>query len=148
MLSTVSRIMQQFFGRRSTNVFPVKYAPESVIDALAGGDIHPPISMPEGYRGKLSYDFDKCIGCGMCLKVCPAKALEDYPIMDTEKNRPSKRIVFYRGKCTYCEECVKVCPVGAIKLNPDFMMANYEKYGDDQIEGIEKRREFEVKEGQ
>jgi len=148
MLATLSKVLQQFFGKAVTNKFPGKYAPESITEFLAKGDIVPPLEMPDGFRGKLVYDYDKCIGCGMCLKVCPANAMESYPIHDTEKDRPGKRIVFYRGRCTYCEECVNVCPVKAIKLTKDFMMANYESYGDDQIEGIEKRRQFEVKEGQ
>jgi len=146
MLSTVYRVFQQFFGKRSTNAFPCTHAPDSIVNLLKDGEITPFVSLPEGFRGKLAYDFDKCIGCGMCLKVCPANALEAYKIIDPKKDKKANRMVFFRGKCTYCEECAVVCPVSAIVLTENFMMANYQSFGDDQIEGIEKRREFETRE--
>ena len=29
------------------------------------------LMLPEGYRGKIEFDPDKCIGCGICAGVCP-----------------------------------------------------------------------------
>lgn len=48
----------------------------------------------------LSFNFDKCISCGMCLSLCPEHAvyLED------------NRIHTNHSLCTACGACVPICP--------------------------------------
>jgi len=46
----------------------------------------------------------KCIGCGACISVCPAKAISF---------KDSKAFIDQK-KCKKCYECVKICPVKAI----------------------------------
>jgi uncharacterized protein (DUF362 family)/NAD-dependent dihydropyrimidine dehydrogenase PreA subunit len=46
-----------------------------------------------------------CKACGVCVKVCPAKALS---IKD-------KRLVFDYGRCIRCYCCQEMCPEGAIR---------------------------------
>lgn len=144
MVATLSKIIEQLFTKKATNVFPAKYTPDSIIEFLAKGDIHPPVPVPEKFRGTLAYDYEKCIGCVMCVKICPARAIEPYPVMAGEKK--SKRVVFYLGRCTSCQECVNICPVKIISMEQTFMNANYEKYGDSQVIGIEERKKNEIKE--
>lgn len=50
--------------------------------------------------------LEKCVGCGLCLKVCPVNAL----IID--KN---KAVIDY-DKCTLCGSCVDSCKFEAIKI--------------------------------
>lgn len=50
---------------------------------------------------------EKCIGCGACVKVCPASAI-------TIKNKKS---TIDSGKCIGCSECISACPVCAIELD-------------------------------
>ena len=48
------------------------------------------------------YVSDKCVGCGLCVKICRQKALE---LVD-------KKIVFHKEKCVDCGGCVRECRTG------------------------------------
>jgi len=52
----------------------------------------------------INIDRENCIGCGICINVCPQQAisLEDNAAVINEK------------KCSQCSQCVSVCPVKAI----------------------------------
>jgi formate hydrogenlyase subunit 6/NADH:ubiquinone oxidoreductase subunit I len=80
----------------------------------------------------------------MCEKVCPALAIEMYPVMANE--RKSKRLVIYLSRCTYCSECAEVCPKEAIVMSQEFMTAAFDKYGDSLVMGIAERRIHEIHE--
>ena len=143
MLGAFTKFIEQFFTKKSTNLFPSKYTPSSVIDTLASDKINPPIFVNKNYRGQLEFDYDKCIGCGMCVKVCPANAIEMYPVAAGEKT--SKRIVIYLAKCTFCSECVNICPKNAIVQNSNFLLSDFKKFSDPQVIGIDERRKNEIK---
>ncbi len=142
MLGAVYKVIEQFFSNKSTNLFPVKYIPESTGDMLQDGGINPPVPLPEGIRGRLAYDYDTCIGCAMCEKVCPARAIELYPVKAGEKK--SKRIVIFLSRCTYCGECVDICPKNCITMEKFVFMAGYDKYGDEMIIGSAERVKNEI----
>lgn len=52
-----------------------------------------------------------CIGCGKCMKHCPASVLE---LVDNG----SCRFINVKNKdeCTGCKKCEDICPVGAIRI--------------------------------
>jgi formate hydrogenlyase subunit 6/NADH:ubiquinone oxidoreductase subunit I len=97
---------------------------------------------PEGLRGKISFDIDKCTGCTLCSQVCPSDTiqmverdgtLEDERVARLEKKgtdkvrRYKKRPDFYLFRCTYCAMCSEVCPTDAIKLTTQYNMAVVDK---------------------
>ena len=55
----------------------------------------------------LSLDRGKCIGCGMCLDVCPHRIF----VIDDRKAR-----ITDRDLCMECGACMMNCPVGAIEV--------------------------------
>ena len=58
----------------------------------------------------LSLDREACIGCGMCVTVCPHRVFE---LRDKKAE-----IVDYSG-CMECSACATNCPVQALYVNPD-----------------------------
>ena len=50
-------------------------------------------------------DKNKCIGCGICLNICPVGAI-------TIKNG---RAEIDQDKCTHCGKCRDICPQEAIR---------------------------------
>ena len=58
-------------------------------------------------------DKDKCIGCGLCEKVCPGGILH----VNTERKCEMDEIdSFGWNGCWKCEHCLAVCPGGAISI--------------------------------
>ena len=55
-------------------------------------------------------DYDKCIGCGTCSRVCP----ENAATMKPEKNKPKPEIDY--DYCKGCGLCAVECPVKAITM--------------------------------
>ncbi|RJP82664.1 MAG: 4Fe-4S dicluster domain-containing protein [Desulfobacteraceae bacterium] len=55
------------------------------------------------------FNEDLCIGCGICMRVCPTKAIR---IRDDRSFR-------LLDQCVGCGECQRVCPSGAIQMQPD-----------------------------
>ena len=43
----------------------------------------------ERFRGRIHYEFDKCIACEVCVRVCPI----NLPVVDWEFNKAAKKKV-------------------------------------------------------
>ena len=41
----------------------------------------------ERYRGRIHYEFDKCIACEVCVRVCPI----NLPVVDWVMNKETKK---------------------------------------------------------
>lgn len=65
--------------------------------------------LPEGYRGAIVIDPDKCIGCGICVRDCPTGALQL-----EKKSRDEFKLIHYPARCAYCGQCEDSCRHGAI----------------------------------
>ena len=57
------------------------------------------------YSSKLKIDTDKCVGCGMCEKLCPMSNISIKELKAVSGNR-----------CTMCYRCINKCPKQAITL--------------------------------
>lgn len=56
---------------------------------------------------------DLCIGCKLCVKICPAGALS----VQTEKVEDVWRVTEFKAdmaRCIYCGLCSEACPTGAL----------------------------------
>lgn len=60
-----------------------------------------------------------CIGCGICLKVCPTGAIS----FKKDENGKVYSYTVDLKKCIFCANCEYYCPKGAIKLTKDYELA-------------------------
>lgn len=70
--------------------------------------------VPIRTRGKVVYTADTCTGCRLCVRDCPANAI-DIIILD----RKEKRFVmhYHVDRCIFCTQCVESCRFDCITLN-------------------------------
>lgn len=82
------------------------------------------IEAAEGYRGRIEWNAKKCIGCGICAQVCPAKAIEMVP---NERYRTKRGPRFIQYRCIFCAQCEYYCPTKAIRLTKDYHIYGLKK---------------------
>ena len=74
--------------------------------------------LPDGIRGKIKFDSDKCIGCRLCMRDCPANAIR---IIDKGEKQFEAEIDL--GKCIFCGQCVDTCLKKALEVTEEFELA-------------------------
>jgi NADH-quinone oxidoreductase subunit I len=147
-MEIVKVLLRQLVQTPATNKFPAKYAPVSTLQFLSmvtKGELKliPPVPVLPGFRGKIAYDRENCIGCQLCFKVCPTRAIEWLP--------EGKKVKIFISRCCFCAQCVDVCPVNTLAMTEEFLLANYDKYADElvtidsgELPGSKKRKKPEA----
>jgi formate hydrogenlyase subunit 6/NADH:ubiquinone oxidoreductase subunit I len=81
--------------------------------------------MPAGFRGKLKFYHEKCIGCKFCMRDCPSGAIEIHKTGDKEFEAKMDL-----ARCIYCGQCLDSCPKNALESTSEFELA---RLGPDQL---------------
>jgi formate hydrogenlyase subunit 6/NADH:ubiquinone oxidoreductase subunit I len=117
----VTEILCSLLKKPVTNNFPLKEMPDSLTDALSAENTHivPPTPVSPRFRGRLLYDRSRCIGCRLCMRVCPANA--------THYEAETKKIVIHNDRCCFCAQCTEVCPVKCLKMSSQFLTSSYDR---------------------
>ncbi|MEO0408303.1 MAG: NAD(P)H-quinone oxidoreductase subunit I [Cyanobacteria bacterium P01_A01_bin.135] len=83
----------------------------------------------ERYRGRIHFEFDKCIACEVCVRVCPI----NLPVVDWEFNKAAKKknLKHYSidfGVCIFCGNCVEYCPTNCLSMTEEYELAAYDRH--------------------
>ena len=100
----VKKAVEQVFTKPATAKYPF---------------VKPQLS--DNFRGQPVFDFDLCVGCGVCSRDCPAKAIEIVSV--DGKKRPQLNL----SKCVFCYQCADSCPKKAIKNSCFYELATTDK---------------------
>ncbi len=83
----------------------------------------------ERFRGRIHFEFDKCIACEVCVRVCPI----NLPVVDWEFNKETKKkkLNHYSidfGVCIFCGNCVEYCPTNCLSMTEEYELATYDRH--------------------
>ncbi|MBC7085305.1 MAG: 4Fe-4S binding protein [Methanomethylovorans sp.] len=76
----------------------------------------------------LEYDYKRCIGCGICVGLCPTKALELGPMKEIAMGLDVPPVIMDLDKCTFCSMCVQFCPLHAYTMTEEGDFPSQEKF--------------------
>lgn len=78
--------------------------------------------VPDTFRGMLKFHGDRCVGCKLCMRMCPADAINIVKVADKQF-----KAVVQLDKCLYCGQCVDSCNKDALENTQDFELASSDK---------------------
>lgn len=77
--------------------------------------------------------LERCVGCELCVIVCPSQAIYVQAAENTPERQVSKG-ERYAGdfqinmlRCIFCGFCEEACPTGAIVLGHDYELSAYSR---------------------
>lgn len=83
----------------------------------------------ERFRGRIHFEFDKCIACEVCVRVCPIHL----PVVDWvyQKEIKKKQLKSYSidfGVCIFCGNCVEYCPTNCLSMTEEYELSVYDRH--------------------
>jgi len=83
----------------------------------------------ERYRGRIHYEFDKCIACEVCVRVCPI----NLPVVDWVMNKETKKKELRNysidfGVCIFCGNCVEYCPTNCLSMTEEYELSTFDRH--------------------
>ncbi len=81
-----------------------------------------PMLLPKNFRGRPVYDPKGCIGCKICERDCPSRA-----IAITKVAEKTWACTFALDRCVYCGQCADSCPKKTILMSHIYEMATFDR---------------------
>jgi NAD(P)H-quinone oxidoreductase subunit I len=83
----------------------------------------------ERFRGRIHFEFDKCIACEVCVRVCPI----NLPVVDWDFDKATKKKTLKHysidfGVCIFCGNCVEYCPTNCLSMTEEYELSVYERH--------------------
>lgn len=135
-----------------------------VLKEMIKFDIHtvqyPKEKLPIGPRYRAVHELlrllesgnERCIGCGLCEKICISKCIRMDTFQDEDGRKAIGEYTINLGRCIFCGYCAEVCPELAIVHGPRYENASEQRahfvLKDDMLTPIDflkagKQKEFE-----
>jgi NADH-quinone oxidoreductase subunit I len=83
------------------------------------------LTLPDRWRGVLSLEVSKCISCGACVRVCPAKLIMLQSHMGDDRKRVLDSLRWLNDGCAHCDMCVNACPTHALAFHHGYELATF-----------------------
>ncbi len=99
------QVIRTLFRRSGTTRFPYE-----------------PSEFHAAYRGQVHANPKNCVGCGLCVRDCPAGALSL-----EKRSRQSFTLKHYAERCAYCAQCEYSCKFNAIYLGNSYNESVFDK---------------------
>ena len=77
------------------------------------------------YRGRLTYTNEGCIGCNLCVRDCPANAIEIINVGTKEDKKFECHLRL--DHCIFCAQCVDSCRKGCLAMSTDVELATLDR---------------------
>lgn len=83
------------------------------------------VMLPVAYRGRpvlvaKEDGTEKCVACGLCEKICPARAINIVAAERDNRERYPESFTLDMARCVYCGYCEEVCPKEAIVMSAEY----------------------------
>lgn len=93
---------------------------------------------------------ERCIGCGLCEKICVSNCIAIDTALDENGRKKVKNYSINFGRCVYCGLCADVCPEIAIVHGGEYELASEQRayfgFKDDLLTNggeLNRQKEFE-----
>jgi len=111
-------VLVEMFKRGNTHT--VSYPQEKLEMAPRYRAIHKLLRLQES-------GSDRCIGCGLCEKICIANCIRIETKLDKNSRKEVSQYTINFGRCIYCGYCAEVCPELAIVHSADYENASEQR---------------------
>ena len=83
----------------------------------------------ERFRGRIHFEFDKCIACEVCVRVCPINLpVVHWQFQPVQKKKQLKAYSIDFGACIFCGNCVEYCPTNCLSMTEEYEMSVYDRH--------------------
>nr|YP_009425778.1 NADH dehydrogenase subunit I [Cystopteris chinensis]ASU94426.1 NADH dehydrogenase subunit I [Cystopteris chinensis] len=83
----------------------------------------------ERFRGRIHFEFDKCIACEVCVRVCPINLpVVDWILMRDIKKKRLKSYSIDFGVCIFRGNCVEYCPTNCLSMTEEYELSSYDRH--------------------